>query len=79
MTLPLFASLTLGALVGNPFLAKCVRSNLSKSFLKQKPDDPNDEHGHGSAVASLAAYHSLNLGCGRDQPATGLDCSAERY
>ena len=53
-----------GATAGNPFLAKCVRSNLSKSFLKQKPDDPNDEHGHGSAVASLAAYHSLNLAAG---------------
>ena len=53
-----------GATAGNPFLEKCVRPNLCKSFLKQKPDDPNDEHGHGSAVASLAAYHGLNLAAG---------------
>jgi hypothetical protein len=53
-----------GVTAGNPFLANVVRNGLVKSFLKAKPTDPNDEHGHGSAVASLAAYYALNLAAG---------------
>lgn len=53
-----------GVTSGNPFLEKVVQSRLSKSFLKKQPSNPNDEHGHGSAVASLASYYSLNLAAG---------------
>lgn len=48
-----------GVTPGNPFLTPVSRTDLFKSYL---PDNPNaaDEHGHGSGVASLAAYYSLN-------------------
>lgn len=61
---PVICIVDSGVTAGNPFLEKCVRPGLSKSFLKQRLDNPNDEHGHGSAVASLAAYHGLNLAPG---------------
>jgi hypothetical protein len=58
-----------GVTVGNPFLEKIVRPKLAKSFLKKQPNNPNDEHGHGSAIASLASYYSLNLAAsGKNQP-----------
>lgn len=50
-----------GVSAGNPFLEPVTREDMLKSFLKHAPDNPYDENGHGSGVASLAAYHSLNL------------------
>ena len=50
-----------GVSAGNPFLQPVTREELLKSFLKHAPDHPYDENGHGSGVASLAAYHSLDL------------------
>lgn len=50
-----------GVSPGNPFLAPVTREDLLHSFLKQAPDMPYDENGHGSGVASLAAYYALNL------------------
>lgn len=50
-----------GVSPGNPFLQPVTRDELVKSFLKNAPDHPYDENGHGSGVASLAAYHSLDL------------------
>lgn len=61
---PIVCIVDSGVTAGNPFLEKVVRPNLSKSFLKKQPANPNDEHGHGSAVASLASYYSLNLAKG---------------
>ncbi len=58
---PVVCVLDSGVTSGNPFLEKVVRPDLSKSFLANAPDNPNDEHGHGSAVASLCAYYSLNI------------------
>lgn len=58
---PVVCIIDSGVTAGNPFLEKVVRPNLTKSFLKKQPTNPNDEHGHGSAVASLASYYSLNL------------------
>ena len=58
-----------GVTAGNPFLEKVVRTSLTKSFLKKQPTNPSDEHGHGSAIASLASYYSLNLAAGaQNQP-----------
>ncbi len=50
-----------GVTPGNPFLTPVTRTDLIRSFLQQKPDNPTDEVGHGSGVASLASYYALNL------------------
>lgn len=50
-----------GVTIGNPFLAPATREDQLHSFLKSKPDNPYDEYGHGSGVASLATYYTLNL------------------
>ncbi len=55
-----------GVSTGNPFLQPVTRLDLSKSFLKDKPDNPSDEHGHGSGVASLVSYYALNLAPGAE-------------
>jgi hypothetical protein len=55
-----------GVTAGNPFLRPVVRQGLLKSFLKNAPNDPSDEYGHGSGVASLAAYHALNPTAGAE-------------
>lgn len=55
-----------GVAAGNPFLTPVTREDLLRSFLKQAPDDPADENGHGSGVASLAAYYALNISKGAD-------------
>lgn len=49
-----------GVTAGNPFLRPVVREELLKSFLRSAPDNPSDEYGHGSGVASLAAFNVLN-------------------
>lgn len=55
-----------GVTVGNPFLQPVVREDLIRSFLSASPDNPYDEHGHGSGVASLASYYALNLADGAE-------------
>lgn len=55
-----------GVSSGNPFLEPVTKIDLLKSFLKNAPDQPFDENGHGSGVASLAAYYALNLYQGAD-------------
>jgi hypothetical protein len=50
-----------GVTVGNPFLQPVTQTGLVRSFLRHSPTNPYDEHGHGSGVASLAAYYALNL------------------
>lgn len=52
-----------GVTVGNPFLKPVSRQQLFRSFLR-KNANTFDEHGHGSGVASLAAYYALNLAHG---------------
>jgi hypothetical protein len=59
-TAPIVCVIDSGVSAGNPFLRPVVREDLLKSFLKDAPDNPSDEYGHGSGVASLAAYHALN-------------------
>jgi hypothetical protein len=53
-----------GISAGNPFLTPVTRDELLRSYLQHAPDNPSDEFGHGSAVASLAAYYALNLEAG---------------
>jgi len=53
-----------GITLKNPFLSPVTRPELLRSFLKRAPDNPYDEYGHGSGVASLAAYYALNIGRG---------------
>jgi len=50
-----------GVTIGNPFLTPVSRTDLLRSFLGSEPTHPFDEFGHGSGVASLAAYYALNL------------------
>ncbi|MBF0543060.1 MAG: hypothetical protein HQM08_01440 [Candidatus Riflebacteria bacterium] len=50
-----------GVSPGNPFLKPVAREELVKSFLKHSPEDPYDKTGHGSSVASLASYYTLDI------------------
>lgn len=61
---PIVCVIDSGLSSGNPFLKPVTRDDLVRSYLKDDPDNPSDEHGHGSAVSSLAAYHVLSLGSG---------------
>jgi hypothetical protein len=61
---PIVCIVDSGVTIGSPFLEPVVREDLLRSFLKQEPDNPYDEHGHGSGVASLASYYALNLSPG---------------
>ncbi|WP_075096718.1 S8 family peptidase [Planctomyces sp. SH-PL14] len=63
---PIVCVIDSGVTPGNPFLKPVVHTGLTKSFLKHQPTNPNDENGHGSAVASLVAYHGLNLATGAE-------------
>jgi hypothetical protein len=47
----------------NQFLKPVVKSQLSKSFVKNN-NNPSDEYNHGSGVASLAAYQDINISSG---------------
>lgn len=58
---PIVCIVDSGVTSGNPFLEEVTREDLLRSFLKQSRDNPFDECGHGSGVASLAAYYALNL------------------
>lgn len=61
---PIVCIVDSGVTVGNPFLKPIVREDLVHSFLKSSPDNPYDEYGHGSGIASLASYYALNLADG---------------
>lgn len=58
-----------GVSSGNPFLEPVTREELLRSFLKEDPENPYDENGHGSGVASLAAYYALKLAEGEENTA----------
>lgn len=53
-----------GVTAGNPFLQPVSKEELFQSFLRDGTATPYDEYGHGSGVASLAAYYALNLAAG---------------
>lgn len=60
---PMVCIVDSGVTIENPFLKPVVREDLILSFLRTESDkdNPNDEFGHGSGVASLASYYALNL------------------
>lgn len=49
-----------GVAIGNPFLGPVTRQAESKSWV-YGASPVEDAHAHGSAVASLAAYHTIDL------------------
>lgn len=53
-----------GVTIGNPFLRPVTREDMLYSFLEQEPDNPSDGYGHGTGVASLAAYYVLDTAGG---------------
>ena len=61
---PIVCIIDSGVSAGNPFLEPVIRPELLKSFLAREPDNPADANGHGSGVASLAAYYALKLAKG---------------
>ena len=63
-TAPTVCIVDSGITVENPFLKPVVREELFRSFLTDEKDNPYDQNGHGSGVASLAAYYALNLADG---------------
>lgn len=75
-TAPIVCIVDSGVTSGNPFLTPVTREDLLRSFLRDSPDNPYDEHGHGSGVASLAAYYALNLQSGGSNTARVLVASA---
>jgi hypothetical protein len=60
---PMVCIVDSGVTIGNPFLKPVVREDLIRSYLKAESDkdNPYDEYGHGSGVASLVSYYALNL------------------
>ena len=66
---PVICIIDSGVTSGNPFLRPVTKDDLLKSFLKNDPDNPFDGNGHGSGVASLAAYHVINIDEGAENTA----------
>ena len=60
-TAPTVCIVDSGITVENPFLKPVAREEMFRSFLEDEKDNPYDQNGHGSGVASLAAYYALNL------------------
>lgn len=61
---PVVCVVDTGVSAGNPFLQPVARRDLIRSFLGSRPEDPADEFGHGSGVASLVSYYALNIAAG---------------
>jgi len=68
-----------GVSSGNPFLEPVAKEDMLKSFLKQAPEIPSDENGHGSGVASLASYYAINLHEGAENEAKAWIASARFF
>lgn len=76
---PVVCIIDSGVTPGNPFLKPVTKTDLLKSFLKHEPDNPNDGNGHGSGVASLAAYYGLNLDEAAGECRQSLDCGSSYW
>jgi len=58
---PIVCIIDSGVTAGNPFLKPVVKEDLLFSFLSSASENPYDQYGHGSGVASLASYYALNI------------------
>jgi hypothetical protein len=50
-----------GVTAGNPFIMPVVKEELFRSYLRSAPENVSDEAAHGTGVASLVSYYSLNI------------------
>lgn len=73
---PVICIIDSGVSPGNPFLEPVTKEEMLKSFLRDAADDPYDEVGHGSGVASLASYYALTLEEGDENVAKAWIASA---
>ena len=64
-----------GVAAANPFLEKVLRTDIFRSFLDGFMPDA-DPVGHGSGVASLAAYYQIDMTAGGVNPASAFVVSA---
>lgn len=64
-----------GVAAGNPFLNPVLRVAESRSWV-YGASPIEDAYGHGSGVASLAAYHTLQIGVGEENRAGNWIVSA---
>ena len=64
-----------GIAVGNPFLGPVTQRGASRSWV-YGASPVEDSNGHGSGVASLAAYHSISYDEGGENQATARVVSA---
>lgn len=59
-SMPTVCVIDSGVTTENPFIKPLVKDELVKSFITTNTN-PYDEADHGTGVASLVAYHSLNI------------------
>jgi hypothetical protein len=64
-----------GIAAGNPFLALVLRRDISCSFV-DGVSATEDVNGHGSGVASLAAFYQIDIGDGAENKAGAFVASA---
>jgi Subtilase family len=64
-----------GVAAGNPFLAPILRTDVSRSFIGNF-EATEDANGHGSGVASLVAYHTVDISAGAQNKAAARVASA---
>lgn len=64
-----------GVAAANPFLEKVLRADISRSFVDGFAPDA-DPVGHGSGVASLAAYYQIDMTAGGSNTASAFVVSA---
>ena len=64
-----------GVAAANPFLERVLRADISRSFVDGFAADA-DPAGHGSGVASLAAYYQIDITTGGTNTASAFVASA---
>jgi hypothetical protein len=64
-----------GVAAANPFLERVLRVDISRSFVNGFAADA-DAVGHGSGVASLAAYYQIDIAAGGTNAASAFVASA---
>lgn len=73
---PVICVVDSGVAAGNPFLEKVTRRDLLRSYV-DGCSGSSDEDGHGSGVASLAAYYQIDFSNGATNSAKAWIASAK--